>query len=378
MADRWFWRRAGGCDYRGRLKDWPEFIADYLQRQGVTDLVLNGEQREYHKAAIRCARARGVHVTVTDFGYLRSDWITIERNGMSGHSEFPRNPETIRRLAENVPKCDFGKKYEHRFWDMVGAEIIAAGANTFGGIFYPRYETHHMYSPLRCGFFTAKRKLKAKFFGAKTKRLITRRIEEAAERPFFLFPMQLEADAQLQAYSHYPDMETPIREIMESFTAHAPKKCRLMIKVHPLDPGVVDWQSRVREHAIDLGVSGRVDYVDVGLLDDIIRASSGIVTINSTVGIIGLRFERPVKTLGQAIYDIPGITFQGALDAFWTASDFMDMELCKAYLRALGGCLHVRGTYYNKAGVLAAAQSAAARLHYQLVNQPADPEFPAV
>ena len=49
---------------------------------GITDLVLLGEQRPYHRPAIALARARGIAVAVTDFGYLRPDWVVLERDGM--------------------------------------------------------------------------------------------------------------------------------------------------------------------------------------------------------------------------------------------------------------------------------------------------------
>jgi capsular polysaccharide export protein len=234
-----------------------------------------------------------------------------------------------------------------------------------------------MYGPIRCGYFTAKRKLTARFFHRKTKRLIEERIENAEKVPFFFFPMQLESDAQLRKYSIYPDMTTALAEVIDSFAEHAPAHTRLLIKVHPLDVGIVDWNREIRRLASKRGVDGRVDYIDVGLLDDIIKAAAGIVTINSTVGVIGLRFQKNVKTLGQAIYDIPGITFQGSLDAFWNATDFLDHELCEDYIRVLGGCLHVRGSYYTSPGVHYAARSAAARLHFDMVNCPADPGSPA-
>ena len=63
-----------------------------LERERITDLVLLGEQRPYHKVAIAAAKARGIAVTVTDYGYLRPDWIVLERDGMGAESRFPRDP----------------------------------------------------------------------------------------------------------------------------------------------------------------------------------------------------------------------------------------------------------------------------------------------
>src|SRR5690242_1472235 len=60
LGDRLFWRGPGAVDYRGRAEDWPGFVAGFLDRHGITDLVLLGEQRPYHRAAIAAAKARGI------------------------------------------------------------------------------------------------------------------------------------------------------------------------------------------------------------------------------------------------------------------------------------------------------------------------------
>ena len=57
--------------------------------------------------AIEAAKARGVAVIVTDYGYLRPDWITLERDGMGGNSLFPRDPAEIRRLAKGLSLPEF-------------------------------------------------------------------------------------------------------------------------------------------------------------------------------------------------------------------------------------------------------------------------------
>src|SRR5687768_13381920 len=75
LGDRLFWHGPGATDFRGRLAEWPGFIASFLDRHRITDLVLIGEQRPYHKPAIAAAKARGITVAVTDFGYLRPDWV---------------------------------------------------------------------------------------------------------------------------------------------------------------------------------------------------------------------------------------------------------------------------------------------------------------
>ena len=96
-------------EFRGSQQQWPAFIEQYLDQHQITDILLLGEQRFYHQHAIRLANARGIQVVTTDFGYLRPDWITFERNGMSANSDFPREPEKIIAMAEGLPDPDLQK-----------------------------------------------------------------------------------------------------------------------------------------------------------------------------------------------------------------------------------------------------------------------------
>ena len=106
LGDKLFWRGPGAVDFRGRAGDWPAFVGDFFDRRGITDLVLLGEQRPLHRAAIAAARERAIAVAVTDFGYLRPDWIVLERDGMGAESRFPREAEAIRALAARCQEPD--------------------------------------------------------------------------------------------------------------------------------------------------------------------------------------------------------------------------------------------------------------------------------
>ena len=56
----------------------------------------------------------------------------------------------------------------------------------------------------------------------------------------------------------------------------------------------------------------------------------GTVVINSTVGISSLYHETPTICLGDAIYDIEGLTSLGlTIDEFWSEYKEVDTELFK-------------------------------------------------
>jgi len=52
--------------------------------------------------------------------------------------------------------------------------------------------------------------------------------------------------------------------------------------------------------------------------------------------------------LGNAVFDIPGLTSQQPLDLFWRESARPDSQLNEAFLRALIGTTQVKGGYYTR------------------------------
>lgn len=367
IGDWMLWRRPGGVNYRGRLDQWAAFIAGFMDSHRITDLVLLGEQRDYHKQAIAAAKERGIAVTVTDFGYLRPDWITFERDGMSACSRFPRNPAVIRALAAALPEADCSRRYLDSFWTMAFWDIGYHLANYFLWWLFPHYRSHKLMNPILIYLGTGLRLLFAPWHQRRAER--TLHALAAGGQPLFVFPLQMAYDFQLRAYSPFKDQDQAIEQVLSSFAAHAPSNSRLVVKVHPLDPGIRNWGGLVRSIARRLSIEERVGYIDGGNLDRIIRDSIGMVTINSTSGLRALHLGCPVVTLGEAIFDLPGLTFQDGLDRFWTERHPPEDTLRSAFVNLLAATIQLRGVYYNEPGLEAAVEAAAYRLHHGVINE---------
>lgn len=360
FGDKLFWRRPGAIDYRGTRPEWPAFVAELLDREGVTAVVMNGGHRFYHKVATAAARARGIGVYVTDFGYLRPDWLTFERDGMSGDGRFPRDPEGIRALARNAPPVDTRVLYPESFFREAVNDIAYHTSTVMLRWLYPGYRSHLPDHPFKVYLGTGLHLLKVRRSGPKVDRHVA--ALRAAGVPYWVFPLQLEKDFQLREYSPYPDMKTPMQEVIRSFAANAPAQARLLIKLHPLDPMLRNWGRMVRRAAIKWGVPDRVDFLDGGMLAKALEGARGVVTINSTVGIWALRAGLPVVTLGSAIFDVPGLAYQGPLDRFWMEATAPDLTLVDAFTRAVALEAQIRGGLFSPAGVEAAVLAAAEKL----------------
>lgn len=371
FADWFFWRGGGACNYRGTLDGWPAFLEKFYTERGVTDLILLGEQRVYHKAAVELARRQGIQVTVTEWGYLRPDWITLEKEGMSGQSLFPRDPEIIRALAREVGEPDFRKLYPDAFWRVALHGVFADSYNWILHFLYPGYQSHLLANPVWLYVCAGWRIWRAKRREKATRKQITRLRTQARQgHPYFLFPMQIEMDFQIRAYSPFSGMQEVLQRIMESFARHAPKTHRLLVKLHPLDPGLKNWEKIVNDLAEEAGVGRRVFFFDGGSFDVMVKSCTGVVAVNSTAGLSALQNGKPVKVLGQAVYDISGLVDPQSLDGFWQNPQPPDGTLVHDFLRAVAGCIQVKGGFFSKAGLQAAISGAEHRLLGDRVNAP--------
>jgi capsular polysaccharide export protein len=133
---------------------------------------------------------------------------------------------------------------------------------------------------------------------------------------------------------------------------------------------LINWRAFVEQLGRQLGLDGRLVYLDGGNLDTLLLACRGVVTVNSTVGLNALQKGVPVKVLGSAIFDISHLSDQASLDTFWQAPSPPDEALRDAFFRLVAAAIQVRGNFYSKGGTDAGAAAIAGRLDARSLNEP--------
>lgn len=355
-GDRASWR--GGCDYHGTPARWPAYLAAFLARERIGDIVLYGDCRPYHAAAVALAREAGVRVHVFEEGYLRPDWITLERGGVNGRSALSTDAAWYLREAASLPPvADLpalpGCAPERRW-----AAFFYYAQVPLQRWRFPFGPSHRARNPIWEGL-----NYLAKFRRATSERdASARALAAVAGCRFMLFPLQLDADYQIRVHSPFAGMRAAARAVLASFAAHAPTDMALIVKEHPLDSGLIDWRGFFDAAERDFGLSGRLAFVERGDLEPMVDAAVGMVTVNSTAGTLALAAGKPVKVLGQAVYDIAGLTDQQSLDRFWAAPAVPDPALFAAYCRVLIDRCLIRGAFLSEAGADALVATAADRL----------------
>lgn len=359
-GDRLFWRRPTATDFTGRPADWPGWLAALVAARGVTDLVMFGDGRPFHVEAIALARMRGLRAWIFEEAYLRPGYVTLEEGGVNARSPLPRDPARIRALAAGLPPAApetlSGGSFLRRATDDVRYNL----ANALGRRRFPHWRTHRQWNPFHEYAGWALRGALRPVRRAQAARRLAG--VEGWAGPVFVLPLQLEGDFQLRLHSPFPGLGAVIETVLASFAAHAPGDALLAVKGHPLDNGLTDWGRVTLGHARRLGVADRVAWLPELTFTPVLAPAAGLVTVNSTAGLQALREGKPVVVLGEALYDMPGLTFRHGLDRFWTERTPPDMGLVDALRRVLAAHCLVRGGLFSEDAMNEAVANAVPRL----------------
>jgi capsular polysaccharide export protein len=308
----------------------------------------------------------GINAYVYEFGYLRPDWLTLERHGMTQWSHFPNQPEVIRAIGKAMPPPDLKSRYPGSVAIELAHEVFYNLVSYFFHFTYPFYNADRYYNPLVEYITGIPQQLTAARHEHEAKGVISEL--KRARRSYFLFPLQLQNDYQLRDNSPFRHQSEAIHQVIESFARSARPDDVLVFKCHPMDNGGEHWGRHIADAASKHGVTARTRYIEGGALEDLINHASGIVLINSTTGVRALLAGKPVKVLGIALYDVPGLTHQGKLDEYWTAARAPDADLVDAFARAMAGTIQVKGNFFSRKGRRAAIPVFVERLLSGSVN----------
>lgn len=359
-GDELFWRLSGGIAFRKRYEIWPAFFKKILQKHKITDVLLFGDCRELHRQAILICREMGIAVHVFEEGYIRPDWVTLELGGVNGNSSLPKDPQWYLQRAQKLPPVAPHNTVPSSFKRRALEGIAYNTATILMKWRFPHWTDYRPWPPLVEGMGWLRRLLKRKK-ARKHSQSLTEWLTEGP-KPYMLLPLQLDADAQLRLHSSYSGMAEVITQVLVSFANHAPLDMRLVIKEHPLDNGVQDWKKLVKHLAATHGVSNRVDYMELGDIAVLVQHARGVVTVNSTTGTLALASQVPVLTLGEAVYDIPGLTAQSSLQDFWQTPQAPDPLSFAAFRRVLIDQCLIPGGFFSEEGLEKLTRSAIARL----------------
>lgn len=346
----WLFSPGGSIAFTGTAKQWPSFFEQVLIEHNIETVLLFGDCRPLHRVASQVANRRGLEVGVFEEGYVRPDYITLERFGVNGHSRMPRDPDFYFDLPQSniKPTVDVG----NTFWHAAGWAILYYLASA---LLWPvfRHYAHHRPLTIWEGLPWVRGAWRKHLFSRKEKGIQEKLMSTLAGR-FFLIPLQVYNDAQILVHSDFDSVSDFITTVMASFARCAPINTHLVIKHHPLDRGYHNYSRLIEQLVQQHGIEERVLYIHDQHLPSLLTHARGVVLINSTVGLSSLHHGTPLMVCGAAIYNIRGLCYQGSLDTFWHQAEtyLMDRELFQRFRAYLIEHTQLNGSFYRRLDII--------------------------
>jgi capsular polysaccharide export protein len=343
----WLYYPQNSVAYTGSLSDWPVFLAQLMADKGFDCIMVFGDCRPAHAAARAVAQAQGAEFWVFEEGYIRPNFITLEQYGVNGYSQLPKDRaaydqwQTVDLPAERSLPNSFGL-----------AARYAMGYFTACALLWPvfrRYQ-HHRSLTLFDGLRWVRSFIRKQVYRITEMRVLAD-LQPSGQRPYFLAILQVAADAQVAVHSPYVSVPEFITDTVRSFAQHVASSCQdvaLVMKHHPMDRGYNDYTQLIAQLARQHGLEGRLRYIHDQRLPEILDNATGVVTINSTVGLSAMDHGTPVITLGTSVYHMDGLTCQGSLADFWANPDkhAPDDELHAKFRNYVIAHTQINGSFY--------------------------------
>jgi capsule polysaccharide modification protein KpsS len=308
-GDRYYF--PGGFDFTESLETFDDYLYSLIDSHRYDMVCLFGDCRPHHVVARRVCDERNVVVMAFEEGYLRPHFITVEPSGVNSNSTILRDPEVYRRYGGKRTHHPAEKAHFHTY-------PIAWWQSFSYGLFmrlhkgrYPLYR-HHRELEFQEGLKWLAWDSKKAMRRTKDRRITAKFLSWVGDR--FFVPLQLSSDYQVSHHSSYDSVRQFIAEVIHSFHENAASDAVLLFKHHPKDP-YEDYSSFIEQETKRHGMHGRVLYCVNGHLPTILNSCTGVITINSTVGISALLHRRPLCVRGKAIYGIDGLVVRD-LDEF--------------------------------------------------------------
>lgn len=378
-AGDWLFYPRGAKSFRGTLAQWPAVLEAFMREQCIDTVLLFGDCRPVHVCVRGLAQELGCVVGVFEEGYLRPDYVTFEPVGVNGNSEFAQSlGPWLAQQALGIdeaaqagkPQGDYSSAQEGQSFGYVGNTFWHAACWGMAYFFaawlmqwFWNNALHHRRMTVVDGPWWLL-SFGRKFWYRKKEHGLQELLCGEWRKRFFLVPLQVYNDAQITVHSDFESVCNFVAYVMRSFAkalaeeragrmlanGRSIQDALLVFKHHPMDRGHRNYAKVLERLMQHYGLQGRVLYIHDQHLPSLLKAARGVVVVNSTVGLSALNHGAPVKVCGAALYDVPGLTFQGRLRHFWHMAHeaVPNREELARFKHALIWRTQLNGSFYRK------------------------------
>lgn len=343
LAEKYFYNQKQSFDYTGPLEGFKKYLNYFIEEHNIQQIYVFGDCRSYHRIAKSVSKKINIDFFVFELGYIRPNYITLEKHGVNDFSQLPRNLDFyINKNTESQPDpVDAHPSYaKMAFYSSLYYFINKLPFNKFKS--YTHHKNPSYIREALIGIRSAYRKIIFSITEQASKNKILRLQKES----YFVVPIQVSSDFQVIKHSDYPSVANFIEEIIKSFSESKIQQY-LVFKHHPMDRGYANYTSLIKKLAKQYNVSNKVFYVHDIYLPLLLERAKGTILINSTVAFSSFHHDTPVKVMGRANYDFKNMSYQGSLDDFWHDSCTFNQENYAFYKNYLIKHTQVNGSFYG-------------------------------
>lgn len=354
-GDLAYWSPRSCWLYRDGVQSLRAFLDDRYRRFGISDRILFGDRRPVHRVAVEHGETCGVRTHVYEEGYFRPSWVTLEREGVNGHSLLPRDPDWFLAAAKALPDPAESVPIRSPFRVRAAHDVGYHLAGVLNPLVFHRYRTHApVNAPVEYAAY-ARRFSRLRMIRNREYRRVAELVASAA--PYFVLPLQLNSDAQIRDHSRFEHMG----EVIVHVSSPSPGTRRAMR----------GSSSRTIRSIWDLWTTGASSRTASG--DSTSRDARSIWRTATWVRLrvmpsgwsrsiarweslrsIWAGLPRPSATRSTIC---PPDLWQGGLDAFWTNGQSPDAQLYSSFRRVVMRATQVNGGFYCGHGIALAVKN---------------------
>jgi capsular polysaccharide export protein len=320
-GDQFFSLKSNFYPYKDSPDNWKFFIRNFIRNKKIKIIFLFGDCRFYHKIAIEESKKLDIDIYVFEEGYIRPNYITLEKNGVNFFSQIAKKELDLSNKIFNSRFLKEKYKFSRNktFVKMALQSFFYYALSNIFCFQYPNYIHHREFScinEIKYGIVNLFRLFKNKILEINFKKKCLNKLKNK----YYFVPLQTHTDSQVIVHSDYESIEEFINEVLISFSKYARQDKYLFFKHHPVDRGRKNYYKTISSLSKELKIDSRVRILYDVHLPSLLKNAVGTIVINSTVGLSSLYHQTPVKCMGKAIYDIEGITAKNiSLNNFWNS-----------------------------------------------------------
>lgn len=360
----------GTLNFCGTTSVWADWLQTFIQRGAPLVIVLFGDRRPYHRTAIDIAERLGVPILCFEEGYARPHFISCEWGGNNALSPLRSGGPSSSAPDEPIEPMELvkGNLFRSMAFDAVAYYLSKAlGAPFFFG------NEHHRDRGILSETVLWARNLCRKLRHYPENNSLAIDLIENLESRYFVVALQVHDDLQLLWHGRGWTMERLITETIRSFARCAEPTHHLVFKIHPMDRGHKSYRPFVRQLALLSTCEDRVHVLDDGSIGLMIRHSLGLITVNSTSGLLALNHGKPLLALGDALYGAEGLAIPPesdalsatAIDRFWQSPAAPQREQVQQFVERMYRQSLINGSFYLRAYLEGTAERVAQRIRSQ-------------